>query len=308
LYFENDGTTALTLPYDAVLTMSAGGQVLGTYFAASGTLLSDATKWAGPQAALIAANYSGTAAHTIDADFSKLTFASLNGWTNDSARVIQVKIQALKNGELSQNSGPFLFMGINLSTGNLFGNTDIDLRDGLVYSSNYANEATGNGLTNIRIDNTWSKNNLRNQVDTGGVHGRVIADTESATGLSLIYNQKFGNRLDLWRSKIDSFDVDGFPNYSTPEDIKGQGIAGAAASGLSEPCAVETLFSDGMPLIIIGKVSSTKTGSIMSNSGTAATPDYSLNPLRMANIDASLAIALYMCRVEFRQPSGNYPV
>ena len=279
LYFENDGTTPLALPYDAVLTMSAGGQVLGTYFAAAGTALSNAASWTGPQATMIAANYSGTATHTSDADFAKLTFAGMLGYTYSNARVIQVKIQALKNGELSQNSGAFLFMGINLSTGNLFGNRDIDIYGGIIYSSNFVAENTvDQGITNIRIDNTWSKNNMRNQINTAGVNARTFADTASPTGFSVVYAKALataGDRTKLYRSKIESFDIDGFPNYGTEEDINGTGASpGPANSGPSSPCVIPQLFSGGMPVIAIGKTTSTRTASILVNQGTAASPDY----------------------------------
>jgi hypothetical protein len=279
LYFENDGTTALVLPYDAVLTFSVGGAVLGTYFAPAGTSLSDAASWTGTDAALIAANYTGVATHLTSADFSKLPFAIMKSFTYSNAQVIQVKIQALKNGELSQNSGPFLFMGINLSTGNLFANRDIDIRSGIIYSSNFSTENVLNqGITNIRIDNTWSKNNMRDQINTAGVAARTFADTASPTGISVIYAKAFGtspDRAKLYRSKITSFDADGLPNYATEEDINGAGASpGPANSGPSTPCIVPALFSGGMPVIAIGKSVSTRTASILVNQGTAASPDY----------------------------------
>lgn len=289
LYFQNDGTTPLVAPYDAFLTMSANGVVLGTYFAAAGTLLSDASKWSGPQAALIAANYAGNATHATDADFSKLLFSAILGLTYSNAQTIVVKIQALKGGEFSQNSGPFLQMGINSSIGSLDFPLDIDVRNyalikkgTFVHSSQYEVEGTANqGVVDIQ-DTVSRQSKNRIITDTGetlgGTYARYFADTFSPTGFSVIWNRSNSTlpvRLNTYRSTIKAFDSDGFPIYGTAQNINAPGPPGTQGDAFSGHAIVEALFSGGMPVIIIMKTPSTKTGSILINTGTPAVPDYS---------------------------------
>jgi hypothetical protein len=222
-------------------------------------------------------------------NFAKLTFAVPLGFTYSNAKVLTVNIQAKKGTEVSNNGGNVLIMPIRLSVGNLFGNRDIDIHDGIIYSSNSTSEILDQGVTTIRIDNQWSKNEFRTQLTTtNGIHARNYADTDSPTGRSLIFSMADTDRTKLWRTHIVSFDVDGFPNYGARLDVLGVGAApGPATSAPSEPVVVPEYFSGGMPLILIGKISSTKTSSILANTGTPASPDYSTF-LRTTDIDIAL--------------------
>lgn len=258
--------------------MSANSGVIGTYFAPEGTLLSDLPSWTGLLAADIAANISGTAGHTLDMDFAKLTFACLQGWTYSNAQVIMLKIQVLKDGELSQNTGNILQMPINLSEGTLFAPRDLDLRNGVLYSSQFLTEGfTNQGIITIRLDNLWSKNTFRTQIGETGVHSRVFADTASPTGLSVIYSEYMSDRAKIGRVKISSFDADGLPNYAATEDINGVGDPFASTSSWSRIAIIEALTANGMPVILVGKGPQGgvfRTGSILVNIGTAAAPNY----------------------------------
>ena len=288
MYFENDALTFLSLPYDVVLTASANGLLLGTFFAPAGTAFSDATKWSSPFATDLADNFSGATVNATAADFAKLTFASLQGWTYSKARVIQLKIQALKDGEFSQNSGPFLFMGKNTSTGSLYANNMIDIADGFLYIGNFIGQVLQNqGLVNIELNGNsqQSKQNFISDmasfsIPQGGIQMRTFADTESPTGLSVFWSARSDAaivRQNLNRSFITGYDVDGFPNYGTPVDVGAIGAIGPDNTATSSPSVNPVYSANGMPLLVIskGRAFGTWYGSILANTGTAAAPNYS---------------------------------
>lgn len=257
--------------------MYAGGEFLATFFAANGSNFATAGNWSGPSAALIAANTSGAATHNTNFDFAKLTFATVKGWTYSQARQITAKIQVEKSGEKSQNAGNVLQMGLNLSTGNLFGGEDFQIIGSEFWMpQRFTAAQKDQGLIVLQTSTMWSKNTFRTQVaDDSGVLGEVIDYSPSPTGKALLWvglDSIPTTPLTLNITNITSYDADGFPNWGSTTSIEGRGFL---ASGTNTPYPHPTLTLNDMPVILMGRYPEASTsGNVIVNTGTLAAPDY----------------------------------
>lgn len=301
LYFQNDGVTPLAVPYEAVLTMYAGGEFLAMAFAANGANLALVGNWIGPSAADVAANTSATVGHTLNFDFAKLTLAAARGWKWSAARVITLKAQVLKSGELSQNGGNVLQMPLEVSQGTLFGAEQLLADGGLFYLPQRVTSTVNNqGLITIKDDLTkWSKNNFKNvaAIPDTGLSGDIFNWSPSPTGKAMILtgindNQGSGGGIfkETWIVPIETFDADGLPTFdnSTRIYVNGVGLTGAGlGQGGNVPLTHPTLELNGTPVLIVCKPETGGTGYIMVNTGTLAAPSYDTN-LQTYTLDTRL--------------------
>jgi hypothetical protein len=304
LYFDETGVpTALPSPFDGILQMRTSGSpyVLADFDGADGTSLGLGSSWSGPFAVDAAANMLGTVGHTSLMQFSKLPFAVSNNLTYARALTYLIKIKARKSGLLSGNTGNILEMPVNTSVGLLDFPSDIDVRNyagkigSFVHVSLYnAENGADQGVVDIQDTAArWSKNSIKTDTGEtlGGTIARYFADSGSPSGFSVVWAQSLSTapqRLNLYRSTIVKFGVDGFPRYGLAQNINGPGVVGSQTVQWNGIAVIEALGSGGMPAIVICKGPSTKTSSIMSNTGTTAVPDYSLNPLRTDSIESSI--------------------
>jgi hypothetical protein len=288
LYFDETGVpNPLPSPFDGILQMRTSGSpyVLADFDGADGTSLALGSSWSGPFAVDAAMNIIGTVGHTNLLQFSKLPFAVSNNLTYARALEYKLKIKARKSGLLSGNTGNILEMPVKTSVGQLFGNRDIDIVDHsassqgtLIYSSNFTSENVINsGVTVVQLNSAprWSKNNFRDEVNNRGIFARVFADTASPTGWSMVYAKATTDRLPIFRTKIFKFDADGFPHFS-PEENMGNTSAFDASAGAARLTIVSNFTSGGMPMMMRSPGGFSR-ANIIANTGTAATPSYSLS-------------------------------
>ena len=268
--------------------MYAGGEFLATFFAANGASFALAGNWSGPSAADMAANSSGVATHNTNFDFAKLTFALGRGLIYSAARTITAKIQVKKSGEVSQNGGNVLIMGIEESQGTLFGADYMYFDGDILYMPQRVNSvSTDQGVVTIKADSTkWSKNDFKNEaaISDKGLLGGVMDWDSSPTGKALILagiddDQGSGGGIfrETWIVPIESYDADGLPTFddSTRIYVNAVGLTGGGlATGGNVPMPHPSLELNGTPVLIVGKGESGGTGYIMVNTGTEAAPNY----------------------------------
>lgn len=303
LFFDETGIpNPMPVPYDAILEMRGVGNPynIADFDAANGSNLATGGNWSGTYAAQVAANMVGTVGHTNLMQFAKLPFAISLNLIYSAAIELRMKIKARKNGFISGNLGNILAMPIKTKLGTLFSNFDLDVanygKTTIIHSSNFINEAsTGQGINDVRADNTWSKNNFLSNmaafgVSSGGVFARSYYEA-STDKYAVLWSLDLGAttpRRSLLRSYL-KFDTDGFPIYLNPVDIGAIGSTAGSAdvASSSRVAVVEALYANEMPLLLICKSSVTKTASLVVNTGTAAAPNYS-SFLATLDIDASL--------------------
>lgn len=287
LYFDETGIpTPLPVPYDSILEVRGEGTPfnIATFDAVNGSNLATSGNWTGPFAGSVAANMVGTIAHFNLMQFAKLTFAASQGFTYAAAIKILIKIKDRKGGLLSGNTGNILQLPIKLNQGTLNGCCDIDIRSGMIYCSMFVNAGGINqGLTTVKISDQWSKRNYNTQISDLGTFARTFRDTDSPTELSLMVFLVSSAVSPLVRTQITSFDADGMPVFGAPLDVNG---LGAGRTGTTRLIINESLQSGEMPIVLYSKFNSFPV-EVVANTGTTASPDYSLN-LDMNAIDATL--------------------
>lgn len=286
LYFDVDGTSPMPVPFDGLIEVRGIGNPfnIADFDAANGAFLGLISNWSGPFALQVAANMLGTVGHTNLLQFSKLTFASIMGLLYSKAITLRFKIKTRKNGDLSGNTGNLLKLPIVQNIGTFNRLTDIDIRNGIIYTSMFGGFIGVNqGLTSVRISKKWSKRNYNSQVSDIGTYARTFEDSDSPTGISLIVLIAVGVGSSIYRSQVTSFDVDGMPVFAAAVAIGG---GGAGRTGAQRYIINEFLQSGGMPVVMYCRFNAFPV-EIVANTATAAAPNYTLN-LDLNSVDATL--------------------